>query len=92
LIEDCWAYDGENPYITDANFIPTGGSVLYTCTIYADSLWVADKIKSIIENNITNSVLIIDNLYTSTDISISDNPDLSKLLLRISEIKRNLPP
>ena len=48
-----------------------------------------DKIEAtIIENQFNDSVLIIDNLYTSTNINVSDNADLSKLLSRISEIKR----
>ncbi len=40
----CRAHDVENLYITDASFMPTGGSVPYTWTIYANSFRVADKI------------------------------------------------
>jgi len=48
-----------------------------------------DKIEAtIIENHLDNSVLIVDNLYTSTNIDVSNNTDLSQLLSRISEIKR----
>lgn len=48
-----------------------------------------DKIRdTIIENNFSNSVLIVDNLYTSTNIDVSNNTDLSQLLSKISELKR----
>ncbi len=48
-----------------------------------------DKIEdTLIENIFSNSVLIIDNLYTSTNIDVSNNADLPVLLSRISEIKR----
>ncbi len=48
-----------------------------------------DKIEAtIIENQFNDSVLIIDNLYTSTNKNVSDNTELSMLLSRISEIKR----
>ena len=45
LNSDCRAHDVENLYITDASFMPTGGSVPYTWTIYANSFRVADRIK-----------------------------------------------
>ena len=41
---NCKAHELENLYVTDASFMPTGGSVPYTWTIYANSLRVADKI------------------------------------------------
>ncbi len=44
LEKDCRAHDVENLYITDASFMPTGGSVPYTWTIYANSFRVADII------------------------------------------------
>lgn len=44
LNSDCRAHDVENLYVTDASFMPTGGSVPYTWTIYANSFRVADKI------------------------------------------------
>ncbi len=46
LDPDCRAHDVENLYVTDGSFMPTGGSVPYTWTIYANSFRVADKIKS----------------------------------------------
>ena len=46
LDSDCRAHDVENLYVTDASFMPTGGSVPYTWTIYANSFRVADKIIS----------------------------------------------
>ena len=44
LNSDCRAHDVNNLYITDGSFMPTGGSVPYTWTIYANSFRVADKI------------------------------------------------
>lgn len=44
LDADCKAHDVENLYVTDGSFMPTGGSVPYTFTIYANSFRVADKI------------------------------------------------
>lgn len=41
---DCRAHDVENLYVTDGSFMPTGGSVPYTWTIYANAFRVADKI------------------------------------------------
>jgi len=48
LDKDCRAHDVENLYVTDASFMPTGGSVPYTWTIYANSFRVADKIRTAI--------------------------------------------
>lgn len=48
LNSDCRAHDVENLYVTDASFMPTGGSVPYTWTIYANSFRVADMIINII--------------------------------------------
>lgn len=44
LDKNCKAHEVENLYITDGSFIPTGGSVTYTWTIYANSFRVADEI------------------------------------------------
>ena len=44
LDPDCRIHDAENVYVTDGSFMPTGGSVPYTWTIYANSFRVADKI------------------------------------------------
>lgn len=46
LDRDCRAHDVENLYVTDASFMPSGGSVPFTFTIYANALRVADVIKS----------------------------------------------
>ncbi len=48
LNADCRAHDVENLYVTDGSFMPTGGSVPYTWTIYANSFRVADIIKKYI--------------------------------------------
>ncbi len=44
LNADCRAHDVDNLYITDGSFMPTGGSVPYTWTIYANAFRVADRI------------------------------------------------
>jgi len=44
LDKNCKAHALDNFYITDASFMPTGGSVPYTWTIYANSFRVADVI------------------------------------------------
>jgi|TARA_B100000315_G_scaffold224274_1_gene229669 choline dehydrogenase-like flavoprotein len=44
LNADCRAHEVENLYVTDASFMPTGGSVPYTWTIYANGFRTADKI------------------------------------------------
>jgi len=45
LDADCRAHDVDNLYVTDGSFMPTGGSVPYTWTIYANAFRVADKIR-----------------------------------------------
>jgi choline dehydrogenase-like flavoprotein len=44
LDKNCRVHEVENLYVTDGSFMPTGGSVPYTWTIYANSFRVADKI------------------------------------------------
>ena len=44
LDADCKVHELSNLYVTDASFMPTGGSVPYTWTIYANAFRVADKI------------------------------------------------
>lgn len=44
LDKNCKAHEVKNLYITDGSFMPTGGSVTYTFTIYANSFRVADRI------------------------------------------------
>jgi len=44
LDSNCRAHDVDNLYVTDGSFMPTGGSVPYTWTIYANAFRVADKI------------------------------------------------
>jgi choline dehydrogenase-like flavoprotein len=46
LDKNCKAHEVENLYATDGSFMPTGGSVTYTWTIYANSFRVADEIKN----------------------------------------------
>ena len=45
LDRNCRSHEVENLYVTDASFMPTGGSVPYTYTIYANSFRVAEHIK-----------------------------------------------
>ena len=44
LDQNCKAHEVPNLYITDGSFMPTGGSVPYTFTIYANAFRVAEKI------------------------------------------------
>jgi len=44
LDKNCKVHDIDNLYVSDASFMPTGGSVPYTWTIYANSFRVADVI------------------------------------------------
>jgi len=44
LDPDCRAFGVENLFVSDASFMPTGGSVPYTWTIYANAFRVADKV------------------------------------------------
>jgi choline dehydrogenase-like flavoprotein len=41
----CQAHEVKNLFVTDGSFMPTGGSVPFTFTIYANSFRVADYIK-----------------------------------------------
>ena len=44
LDRDCRAHEVENLFVTDGSFMPTGGSVPHTWTIYANAFRVADWI------------------------------------------------
>ncbi len=44
LDKNCLVYGTENLFVTDGSFMPTGGSVPFTWTIYANSFRVADFI------------------------------------------------
>ncbi len=44
LDADCRAHEIDNLFVSDGSFMPSGGSVPYTFTIYANALRVADKI------------------------------------------------
>lgn len=46
LDKDCKVHDVDNLYVTDGSFMPTGGSVPYTWTIYANAFRVADVLKN----------------------------------------------
>lgn len=45
LNKNCQAHEVDNLYVTDGSFMPTGGSVPYTFTIYANAFRVAEHIK-----------------------------------------------
>ncbi|MCB4782077.1 MAG: GMC family oxidoreductase [Sulfurovum sp.] len=47
----CQAHDIPNLFVADASFMPTGGSVAYTWTIYANALRVADHIVTILKKH-----------------------------------------
>ena len=48
LNKNCQSHEVTNLFVTDGSFMPTGGSVPYTFTIYANSFRVADYLKTII--------------------------------------------
>lgn len=52
LNRECRTHEVENLYVSDAGFMPTGGSVPYTWTIYANAFRVADAIVKDLENNV----------------------------------------
>ena len=47
LNKDCRAHEIENLFITDGSWMPTGGSITHTFTIYANSFRVADVIRKL---------------------------------------------
>jgi choline dehydrogenase-like flavoprotein len=51
LDKNCRAHEVKNLYVTDGSFMPTGGSVPYTFTIYANAFRVAEVIKNKWKNN-----------------------------------------
>ena len=51
LDKNCKAHDLSNLYVSDASFMPTGGSVPYTWTIYANSFRIADEILKELKKN-----------------------------------------
>ena len=50
LDKNCKAWELDNLFVTDASFMPNGGSVPYTWTIYANSFRVAGYISNSLEN------------------------------------------
>ncbi|PIP97240.1 MAG: oxidoreductase, partial [Rhodobacterales bacterium CG18_big_fil_WC_8_21_14_2_50_71_9] len=46
LDRDCRVHGVDNLYVSDGSFMPTGGSVPYTWTIYANAFRVAEAIKA----------------------------------------------
>ncbi len=48
LDRNCRSWEVENLYVSDASFMPTGGSVPYTWSIYANAFRVADAIKEVL--------------------------------------------
>lgn len=50
LDPDCRVHSTKNLFVTDGSFMPNGGSVTPTFTIYANAFRVADKIKKQLEN------------------------------------------
>ena len=54
LDKNCKAHELHNLYVTDGSFMPTGGSVPFTWTIYANAFRVADLIKEQFESSFKN--------------------------------------
>ncbi len=50
LDKNCKTHDLDNLYVADASFMPTGGSVPYTWTIYANSFRIADEILKVMKS------------------------------------------
>ncbi|MFA6788672.1 MAG: GMC family oxidoreductase [Arcobacteraceae bacterium] len=50
LDKNCKAHELQNLYVTDASFMPTGGSVPYTWTIYANAFRVAEHLKTVLRS------------------------------------------
>ncbi len=47
----CQTHDVQNLFVADASFMPTGGSVAYTWTIYANAFRIADHIIESLKKN-----------------------------------------
>ncbi len=47
LDRNCKAWEVKNLYVSDGSFMPTGGSIPYTWTIYANSFRVAEVLKKL---------------------------------------------
>lgn len=54
LNPDCRAHEIDNLYVTDGSFLPTGGSVPFTWTIYANAFRVADRIMKSLGGPVSN--------------------------------------
>lgn len=52
LNKECRAHELDNLYVSDGSFMPTGGSVPFTWTIYANSFRVADAILAVLKKKI----------------------------------------
>ena len=49
LDPDCRAWTSDNLYVTDGSFLPTGGNVPFTVTLYANAFRVATRIRERLE-------------------------------------------
>lgn len=55
LNKNCQTHEVDNLYITDGSFMPTGGSVPYTFTIYANAFRVAEQIQKHWQSTVQSS-------------------------------------
>jgi choline dehydrogenase-like flavoprotein len=55
LDSDCRAHEMDNLYVTDGSFMPTGGSVPFTWTIYANAFRVAERIVDVLGGRASKS-------------------------------------
>jgi len=54
LDKNCKAHEVQNLYVSDGSFMPTGGSVPFTWTIYANAFRVADAIMQDLKTSLGN--------------------------------------
>jgi choline dehydrogenase-like flavoprotein len=79
LDKNCKAHEVKNLYISDGSFMPTGGSVTYTWTIYANAFRVAEAIKRDFFKLNTTNKLNLNNALVLGKFSYTKNKDFIKV-------------
>jgi choline dehydrogenase-like flavoprotein len=75
---DCRAHGLETLYITDGSFMPTGGSVPYTWTIYANAFRVAHRIVDSLGGPRTTDVVGVESLSSGKKGSAAQSVPIRK--------------